>query len=175
MLPTDLYAPGAKLPPHLSPFVPSNAKYVPEYRKKLDRFIQLAQGNLEAAEQIERELQEENEDVPEGDDDESEDKEDNEDNEDSEDNEDNEDKEEEESIDEEEDEEKNKKEEKEGLDDQMQLATGMLPNKKRKALEYIQKKRAQRSELANRLYEKRRKLKSGEYVVERGLLRPAKK
>jgi len=65
LLPVELYAPGAKLPPHLSPFIPSNTRgYVPEYRKKLDRFIQLAQGNTEAAEALEADEEDKNEPVP---------------------------------------------------------------------------------------------------------------
>jgi len=40
LLPTELYAVGAKLPPHLSPFVDENAQgYTPEYRAKLDSII----------------------------------------------------------------------------------------------------------------------------------------
>ena len=62
----SLYAPGTKLPPHLSPFVQDD-DYVPEYAQKIKELVQQARGTEaevpEKAEEDQESDSEESEDV----------------------------------------------------------------------------------------------------------------
>jgi pescadillo len=197
LLPVELYGPTSKLPPHLSPFIDDEAYgYVPEYRKRLNQYIREAGGDVAAAE---RAILNDEDDGADDDDMDVDDEDDLEadyqeglraeqtgdfaedDAEDSEG----------EDASDDEDEEKpksskkvmpsalKKKDAKQELDDQMVLAEGMMPSKKRRALAHLKKRQRAKDDVLAKLSDKKRKVESGQLQVEGGVLKsvakPAKK